>query len=91
MHIDGFVGCSFSSRSEIDRDSFFKPTDDKFNVSLEMNILQLCIIHRHFPWKIIQDCAIKLIAVLSHKNRITLNCASLSDHQREPGNAYNLD
>lgn len=39
LHIDGFVGCSFSS--VIDRDSFFKPTDDKFNVSLEMNILQL--------------------------------------------------
>lgn len=46
-----FVGYSFSSKSVMDCDSFYIHTDNHFNFSLEINILQL--IHRHFPWELI--------------------------------------
>lgn len=38
---DGLVGCSFCSKRMIDCDSFYTLTDDNFNVSPDINILQL--------------------------------------------------
>lgn len=67
--IDDFVGCSFSSKSVINCNSFSIPTDNNFNVSLETNTLPLCIIHRHLPWKLIQDLTVKIIAAKCHEDK----------------------
>lgn len=69
LGIDEFVGYSFSSKSVIDCNSFYIPTDNNFNVSLEINILQLWIIHRHFPWKLIQDLTIKITAAKCREDK----------------------